>query len=104
MRDYHIGFPTAGRWELRFNRDSRMYSELLDEIPVSSIVADGEAYDGQAQSATLNVAAYSCQIFSQDQRIVPAKCDLGKSAPLHTKRAKLCSLPDPFWQGGTLTV
>ena len=65
-RDYRIGFPAPGEWILRFNSDSRMYNELLDEIPVSSIVADGEAADGQPQSATINIAAYSCQIFSQE--------------------------------------
>lgn len=66
-RDYRIGFPAPGQWILRFNSDSRLYNELLDEIPVSSIVADGEAADGQPQSATINIAAYSCQIFSQEK-------------------------------------
>ncbi len=66
VHDYRIGFPAAGQWQLRFNSDSRMYNELLDEIPVSSIVTESDAYDGQSQSALLNVAAYSCQIFSQD--------------------------------------
>lgn len=67
VTDYRVGFPASGNWQLRFNSDSRWYNEMLDEIPVSSIVADGEAYDGQEQSATLNIAAYSCQIFSQDK-------------------------------------
>ncbi len=67
VKDYRIGFPAAGHWQLRFNSDNRMYNELLDEIPVSSVFAQDEAYDGQAQSATLNVPAYSCQIFSQDK-------------------------------------
>jgi 1,4-alpha-glucan branching enzyme len=65
VKDYRIGFPAPGQWHLRFNSDSRMYNELLDEIPVSSVAADGEAYDGQSHSATINLAAYSCQIFSQ---------------------------------------
>ncbi len=66
-RDYRVGFPCPGRWVLRFNSDSRMYNELLDETPVASVDAIGEAYDGQPSSATLNIAAYSCQIFSQDR-------------------------------------
>ena len=66
-KNYRVGFPSPGQWHLRFNSDSRMYSDLLDEIPVSSVVANGEAHDGQSQSATLNIAAYSCQIFSQEK-------------------------------------
>lgn len=65
VKDYRIGFPAPGQWHLRFNSDSRKYNELLDEIPSWSVEANGEAYDGQPHSAAFNVAAYSCQIFSQ---------------------------------------
>ncbi len=64
--DYRIGLPSGGTWRLRFNSDSRLYNNLLDEIPSHDLTAEEIQADGQPFSAVISMAAYSCLIFSQD--------------------------------------
>jgi 1,4-alpha-glucan branching enzyme len=67
VSDYRLGFPRAGTWKLRFNSDSQLYSEVLDQRPAFDVQAEAEGTDGQSHSALVNIAAYSCLIYSQDK-------------------------------------
>lgn len=62
-----IGLPTGGAWHLRFNSDSRMYDQQLDDRPVVDVLqAEETPADGQKFSANVDIAAYSCLIYSQN--------------------------------------
>ena len=67
LSNYRLGFPSAGLWKLRFNSDSQLYNEMLDQRPAFDVQVEAEGADGQSHSALINIAAYSCLIYSQDK-------------------------------------
>ncbi|MEQ1903791.1 MAG: alpha-amylase family glycosyl hydrolase [Pirellulaceae bacterium] len=64
--DYRIGFPKPGEWKLRFNGDAKVYGDAFDGIQSDHLTAEAVPHDGFEFSATINIGAYSCLIFSQD--------------------------------------
>jgi 1,4-alpha-glucan branching enzyme len=72
--DYTLGFPSAGRWELRFNSDWNGYSGDFGNHPcnaadaIEQIAADGdhERRDGFPAQAKVSIGAYSAIIFSKN--------------------------------------
>ncbi len=66
-RDYRIGLPGPGLWKLRFNSDAKLYNHQLDEIHALDIEAEESEAQGQSYSAAVTIAAYACQIYSQDK-------------------------------------
>ncbi|NND96460.1 MAG: 1,4-alpha-glucan branching protein, partial [Pirellulaceae bacterium] len=64
--DYRIGFPSAGKWRLRFCSDSRLYSEAFDDQATGDCQANDQGYDGMPASGSVRIGPYSIQIFSQD--------------------------------------
>lgn len=64
--NYVIGLPQAGVWKLRFNSDTKLYHDSMDDTPSADITAGEDARDGHAFSAALTIGAYSCLIYSQD--------------------------------------
>ena len=66
-RDYRIGLPGPGLWKLRFNSDARLYNQQLDEIQALDVEAEESEAQGQSHSAAVTIAAYACQIYSQDR-------------------------------------
>jgi 1,4-alpha-glucan branching enzyme len=63
--DYHIGFPVAGNWKLRFNYDSRGYSEDFNSHPSTNLFAEPGDYDGFPSHAAVSIGPYSVVIYSR---------------------------------------
>lgn len=83
-----IGLPHPGRWEVRLNGDASRYGTVCDptcssdytDVGPSSVVADGPALHGMAQSALFDVGPYSALILSQscaasDDQDLDGACD-----------------------------
>jgi len=64
--DYHIGFPRAGVWKVRFNSDSYVYDpSFANHAALNVDAADGSA-DGLPWSGNICIGPYTAVIFSQD--------------------------------------
>jgi 1,4-alpha-glucan branching enzyme len=63
--DYRIGFPTAGRWNVRFDSGSSCYAEDGHTSGVAYVETVFTPYDWYGQSSSLALAAYSAVIFSK---------------------------------------
>ena len=61
-----IGFPTAGRWNVRFNSDASTYADMFGSHETFDLDADGPPMDGLDQSGVLSLGAYSLVIFSRE--------------------------------------
>ena len=66
LDNYRIGFPTGGLWKLRLNTDWEGYSKDFTNHSGGDVTADGEAWSNYPTSATVNLAAYSALIYTQD--------------------------------------
>lgn len=64
--NFRLGFPAPGRWSLRFNSDSSRYGDDFATLPVEAVETDPMEWDGQPQSAEVNIPPYSALIFSQE--------------------------------------
>ncbi len=63
---YAIGVPAGGRWRIRFNSDSSLYSEdFVDQRAVDCDAEESDA-DGMKFRVSTGLAAYSLVILSQD--------------------------------------
>ncbi|MEX1020744.1 MAG: alpha-amylase family glycosyl hydrolase [Litorilinea sp.] len=60
-----IHFPAPGAWKLRFNSDSRHYSEIFEGKYSHDVNAEQQA--DSSITATLNIGPYSVLIYSQDR-------------------------------------
>lgn len=65
--NYVIGLPQGGEWKLRFNSDTTLYNEEMDETPSGDITANAEGHDGLGFSAPITIGAYACLIYTQDK-------------------------------------
>ena len=63
--DYRVGFPAAGKWQLRFNSDAAIYSADFRNAAASDIETEIHAQDGLGASATLDIPPYSTLIFTR---------------------------------------
>jgi 1,4-alpha-glucan branching enzyme len=63
-----VGFPAEGSWRLRFNSDSRGYSERFQGHESGDVRVDPGEYDGLPFHGRISVAPYSVLIFSQDPK------------------------------------
>jgi 1,4-alpha-glucan branching enzyme len=67
FEDYKVGFPRAGKWNLRFNSDSEQYDpEFSNQAVIDIETMDGD-YDGFPVHAALHVPPYTALIFSQEE-------------------------------------
>ncbi len=62
--DYRIGFPVAGRWELRFNSDWKGYDDSFGNGQTLDVTASEPAMDGLEASGSFSIASYSALIFT----------------------------------------
>ncbi len=63
---YVIGWPTEGRWVVRFNSDSRFYDEAFNDVGPVDVHAAGGERDGLPAEGAIDLAPYSALILSQD--------------------------------------
>jgi 1,4-alpha-glucan branching enzyme len=63
---YRIGFPRAGRWEVRFNSDSMGYDSDFGNHDFEDVVARRGNKDGLPCSGEFPLGPYTAIIFSQD--------------------------------------
>ena len=67
FEDYKIGFPRAGKWNLRFNSDNAEYDKEFSNQAVFDIeTMDGE-FDNYPVFASLHVPPYTALIYSQEE-------------------------------------
>ncbi len=62
---YRIGFPSEGRWQLRFNSDWQGYSEAFAGFASSDALAEPGDYDGFSHQGTVSIAPYSALIYTR---------------------------------------
>lgn len=53
-------------WKLRFNSDSRIYSDDFGDFDSFDVTAYSEDYDGMPAHADIDIAPYSLLVYSQD--------------------------------------
>ncbi|HMN14015.1 MAG TPA: alpha-amylase family glycosyl hydrolase [Bellilinea sp.] len=66
-QDYVIGLPDAGLWKLRFNSDSRIYSDIFEGFFSSDTEAFEGGTDGLKWHGSVNIGAYSMLVYSKDE-------------------------------------
>jgi 1,4-alpha-glucan branching enzyme len=66
ITDMPLGFPAAGRWNVRFNSDATRYATEFDSHDALDIDADGPSLDGHAQSGLVSLGPYSVVIYSRE--------------------------------------
>lgn len=67
-RNYYIGLPAAGLWQLRFNSDSKEYDPGFGGVGSPQIEARAEPQDGLPFRAGLDIGPYSAVVYSQDRQ------------------------------------
>jgi 1,4-alpha-glucan branching enzyme len=65
VNDLPIGFPAAGRWNVRFNADASTYDPEFG-FDTFDLDADGPPLDGCEQSGLVSLGPYSLVIFSRE--------------------------------------
>jgi len=63
---YKIGFPQAGKWEVRFNSDWSGYDPSFSNHRAKDVVAKRGKKDGMPFSGIIGIGPYSAIILSQD--------------------------------------
>jgi 1,4-alpha-glucan branching enzyme len=63
---YQIGLPATGLWKVRFNSDSRFYSQDFSDFQSPHVTAEQGKYDGLPHHGLANIGPYSVLILSQD--------------------------------------
>jgi len=64
-KDYQIGFPAEGQWQLLLNSDWQGYSALFTSAPEGDVNAAAPGYDNLPASAKVTVGPYSVLIFAR---------------------------------------
>ena len=64
MDDISIGFPSPGRWKVRFNSDASIYAPDFGSHETLDLDADGPPLDGCSQSGRISLGPYSVVILS----------------------------------------
>lgn len=64
--DVPIGFPAAGRWNVRFNADASSYADDFGGHEAFDLDADGPPMDGCDQSGLVSLGPYSVVILSRE--------------------------------------
>lgn len=67
MDHYRVRLPTGGQWKVRFNSDSRLYSEDFSNVGGTEISAAMTAEEPYFGLATIALGPYSVLILSQDK-------------------------------------
>ena len=62
--NYVIGMPSEGRWKLRFNSDSRGYSDQFSDYAAYDLDAWDEDRDGMPAHVSLRIGPYSMLIYT----------------------------------------
>ncbi|MEL4503845.1 alpha-amylase family glycosyl hydrolase [Luteococcus sp. H138] len=62
--NYRIGLPAGGRWELKFNSDSTVYSPHFGSAEAYDITAEEQDQDGFEYSGNVTLAPYSMLVYS----------------------------------------
>ena len=65
--NYLIGLPVGGRWHVRFNSDSSLYSEDFANHPSLPVETEEAEADGLAFRGEVSIGAYTAVILSQDK-------------------------------------
>ena len=66
LDDVPLGFPEAGRWNVRFNSDASTYAHDFGSHDAFDLDADGPPLDGCDQSGLVSVGPYSVVIYSRE--------------------------------------
>ncbi len=66
LDDVAVGFPSPGRWSVRFNSDASAYAPDFGGHESFDLDATGPALDGCAQSGLVSVGPYSVVILSRE--------------------------------------
>jgi 1,4-alpha-glucan branching enzyme len=66
VADLRVGLPAPGRWRVRLNLDSSVYSPAFGGHEALDTDATAEPADGQAHSALVAVGPYSVVILSRE--------------------------------------
>jgi len=66
VKDYTVGFPTAGHWSLRFDSHAAAYSPDYEGQVSGDVTAEDGEYDGQPAHGKVNLGPYTGLIFSQN--------------------------------------
>ncbi len=61
--DYRVGFPAAGKWQLRFNSDAAIYSTDFGNAVAGDIETIDQPQDGFPVSGLLDLPPYATLIF-----------------------------------------
>ncbi|MCE9616387.1 MAG: alpha amylase C-terminal domain-containing protein [Lentisphaerae bacterium] len=64
-QNYRMGFPRAGRWNVRFNSDKRIYSSDFGDFGPAYVNTQNTPWNGMAYSAVVSLPPYSVLILSQ---------------------------------------
>lgn len=67
VENYAVGVPTHGRWCVRFNSDSRSYSEDFGDHGATDVESEDVATDGMPHRIVTGIGPYSALIFSRDK-------------------------------------
>jgi 1,4-alpha-glucan branching enzyme len=62
---YDVGLPTPGTWHVRFNSDDTRYGADFGGTPSADVASKTVARDGQAQSGSIALGAYSAVILTR---------------------------------------
>ncbi len=65
LKNYKLGFPRDGQWQVRFNSDLKAYHPSFTSHHVPTITAVPGEYDQLAYHATITIGPYSVIILSQ---------------------------------------
>ncbi len=64
QRDYRIGFPAEGSWQLVFNSDAEIYCDDFGRGGSGDVEAGPDDYDGLQASATIDIGPYAVLIYT----------------------------------------
>ena len=64
--DLPIGFPAAGRWNVRFNSDASTYAPEFGGHDAFDLDAGGPPMDGCQQSGHISIGPYSVVVLSRE--------------------------------------
>lgn len=67
VENYQIGFPAEGLWRVRFNSDSRFYSQDFGDYQADDVNAEPGDYDHLPAHGAISAGPYSVVIYSQDK-------------------------------------
>lgn len=65
-RNYTIGLPSDGTWQVRFNSDARVYDEEFGNDGVPAITAQGPGMNDMPCSGSFEIGPYAGLILSKD--------------------------------------